>query len=209
MKKALIDTWVFDLDNTLYPPKVRLFDQIEDRMETFMMREIGLSREEAKAMRAAFWREYGTTLAGLVAVYGIAPDPFLDEVHDIDHSALEIAHDLHRALSALEGRCIIYTNGSRKHAEMVTAALGIADRFDAMFGIEDAGYQPKPGEAAYKTVFAAAGIAPARAVMFEDDPRNLLVPHTLGMTTVLVGSPQDGAHIHHRTDDLPGFLAEL
>lgn len=209
MKKALIDTWVFDLDNTLYPPAVRLFDQIELRMETFMMRELAMTRDEAKSTRAAFWRDYGTTLAGLMSVYEIEPDPFLDEVHDIDHSALETAHDLSSALQKLEGRCVIYTNGSRRHAQMVTKALGIDERFDAMFGIEDADYHPKPHSRAFEKVFEKADLIPQRSAMFEDDPRNLKVPHEIGMATVLVGGQDDGAHIHYRTDDLAAFLNGL
>ncbi len=209
MEHRKFDTWVFDVDNTLYHPSVRLFDQIEAKMEAFMMREIGLSHEEAKAKRKDFWRNHGTTLAGLVEVYGIDPDPFLDEVHDIDHSVLPTASKLRDALNALEGRLIVYTNGSKAHGKMVTEALGIYDCFDELFGIEDAGYKPKPHRIAFERVFGRAGLEPKSAIMFEDDPRNLAVPHELGMATVLVGSQDDSPHIHRTTDDLAGFLTRL
>ena len=209
MKKNSIDFWVFDLDNTLYPSSARLFDQIEAKMEAYMSRELGLSGDRAKTMRADFWHNHGTTLEGLVQTYGIDPDPFLEEVHDIDHAALSVSDDLVSAINALGGHRVIYTNGSRKHGEMVSTALGIRDCFHQIYGIEDAGYKPKPHLEAFEKVFAAAGIEPARAAMFEDDPRNLQVPHDLGMATVLVGSDLTYDHVHHTTDDLADFLQTL
>lgn len=209
MKKNSIDFWVFDLDNTLYPPSARLFDQIEAKMEGYMIRELGLAIDDAKAMRADFWHNHGTTLEGLMQVYGVDPVPFLREVHDIDHSVLEIAPGLRDAINSLEGHRVIYTNGSKEHGEMVSRALGIRECFHEIFGIEDAGYKPKPHADAYASVFKKAKIDPGRAVMFEDDPRNLKVPHELGMATVLVGSDLRDEHIHHRTHDLIGFLQNL
>lgn len=208
METSNFETWVFDLDNTLYHPSVRLFDQIEAKMEAFMMREIGLTHPEAKAKRADFWRNHGTTLAGLIDVYGIDPQPFLQEVHDIDHSVLPKATELRDALNALDGRLLIYTNGSRAHGQMVTDALGIFDCFDEIFGIEDASYTPKPHRGAFEQVFGKAELNPTTAIMFEDDPRNLAVPHDMGLATVLVGQENDSPHIHHTTDDLAGFLKQ-
>jgi len=209
MKKDAIDFWVFDLDNTLYPPAVRLFDQIEAKMEGYMIRELGVTSQDAKAMRSDFWHNHGTTLEGLVQVYGIDPDPFLDEVHDIDHSPLSKAPALREALFALEGHRVIYTNGSRAHGDMVSRALGIRDCFHEIYGIENAGYKPKPQAQAFEKVFELAGVDPSRGIMFEDDPRNLKVPHDMGMATVLVGGEASEDHIHHNTDDLAGFLAAL
>lgn len=206
---AHVDTWVFDLDQTLYPPAIRLFDQIEARMTTYVMREIGMEREAAEHFRDIWWRNHGTTLAGLMENHGIDPDPFLAEVHDIDLSRVRPDPALAAAIARLPGRRIVYTNGSRGHAERVTAALGLRPLFDALYGIEDAGYRPKPRAEAFGRVFGKDGLDPTRAAMFEDDPRNLAVPHALGMVTVLVGAPHEAPFIRHHTDALADFLSRV
>ncbi|MSU89818.1 pyrimidine 5'-nucleotidase [Rhodobacteraceae bacterium 2CG4] len=205
-----VRTWVFDLDNTLYPPGARLFDQIEARMNGFIRARLGLDEAAAAALRRDYWRDHGTTLTGLMTHHRVEPDGFLEEVHSIDLTGLTAEPGLRAAIAALPGRKIVYTNGSRGHARGVTAALGLAGLFDALYGVEDAGYAPKPRAEAFAAVFDADGLDPCRAAMFEDDPRNLAVPHALGMRTVLVGPGIPPApHIHHCTEDLPGFLSQL
>jgi putative hydrolase of the HAD superfamily len=207
---ARVETWVFDLDNTLYPPAMRLFDQIESKMTRYVMRELGLDRETADHLRDTFWRNHGTTLAGLMRNHDIDPEPYLHEVHDIDLSHMAPDPALAAALAALPGRRIVYTNGSRSHAQRVTRALGIDGLFAAMYGIEDAGYAPKPEREAFQRVFGMDGLDPARAAMFEDDPRNLHAPADMGLVTVLVGAPRyEADFIHHHTEDLAGFLMRL
>lgn len=202
--------WVFDLDNTLYPPSARLFDQIEVKMTHWVMRELGVARPEADRLRQHYWQLYGTTLAGLMAEHGVDPQGYLHEVHDIDLGALSPDPDLAAQIRALPGRRIVYTNGSAPYAEKVLAARGLGGCFDAVYGVEHAGFRPKPDRAAFETVFAADGLDPARAAMFEDDPRNLAAPHGMGMRTVHVAPEAWPApHIHHHTDDLTGFLARL
>lgn len=204
-----VRTWVFDLDNTLYDPGVDLFAQIESRMSGFITEALGVTEAEAGAMRDRYWRDHGTTLAGLMEEHGLEPDPFLDKVHDIDLAALSPCPLLHRAISALPGRKIVYTNGSRRHAERVLEARGLLSAMDGFYGVEDAGYHSKPERRAFDTVFAADGVETDAAAMFEDDPRNLVVPFELGMKTVLVGPPEEAAHIQHRTEDLADFLSRL
>jgi putative hydrolase of the HAD superfamily len=204
-----VETWVFDLDDTLYPPGSGLFDQVVARMTAFVMRELGLDRAAADALRARYRREHGTTLAGLMAVHRIDPAPFLEDVHAIDLSGLAPDPRLDAALAALPGRRIVHTNGSRGHAERITAALGLRDRFDAVYGIEDAGFTPKPHRPAFERVAAAAGLRPERSAMVEDDPRNLEVPHALGMATIWAAGPADAepaAHVGHVARDLAAFL---
>ena len=207
---AHVESWVFDLDNTLYPPSVRLFDQIEARMTAYVMRALGVTRAAADRLRADYWQAHGTTLAGLMREHALDPDPYLVDVHDIDFSALSADPALADAIAALPGRRIVYTNGSAPYAQRVIAARGLDGLFDAVYGIEHAGYRPKPDRDAFETVFAADGLNAARAAMFEDDARNLAAPHALGMRTVLVADRREaGAHIHHHTDDLAAFLARL
>jgi len=205
-----VDTWVFDLDNTLYSPHLRLFDQIEVRMTQFVMDTLGVDHAEADRLRVAYWRDHGTTLAGLMTVHGMAPEQYMIDVHDIDMSVLTPDPDLRARITALPGRKIIFTNGSAPYAERVAGARGLAGVFDAVYGVEHAGYTPKPARAAFEAVFAADGLTAGRAAMFEDDPRNLAQPHAMGLRTVLVAPDRaEGAHIHHHTDDLSGFLGRL
>ncbi|MCC1494566.1 pyrimidine 5'-nucleotidase [Cognatishimia sp. F0-27] len=202
--------WVFDLDNTLYPPHIRLFDQIEARMTGFVARELGVDTQEADRLRGHYWQEYGTTLAGLMREHGIDPDAYLDEVHDIRFDALEPDPVLAARISDLPGRKIIYTNGSAPYAMQVLAARGLSDVFDAIYGVEHAGFAPKPERTAFDRVFARDGLVGETAAMFEDEPRNLAVPHALGMRTVHVApEPVEAAHIHHHTEDLSAFLTRL
>lgn len=202
--------WVFDLDNTLYPPEARLFDQIELRMTAWVMAALGVAEAEADTLRREYWRRYGTTLAGLMAEHGVDPGPYLTEVHDISFAALAPDPALAAGIAALPGRRIVYTNGSATYAERVIAARGLGGLFDAVYGVEHAGFRPKPERVAFESVFAVDGIDPARAAMFEDDPRNLAAPHAMGMRTVHVApAPEPAAHIHFHTDDLAGFLARV
>ena len=205
-----VTQWVFDLDNTLYPQHMRLFDQIEVLMTDYVVRTIGVTRSEADRLRDHYWRKYGTTLAGLMAEHDIDPDPYLHAVHQVDMSRMEPDTELANHIRALPGRCIVYTNGSAPYAERVLTARGLDELFDAVYGVEHADYRPKPEKAAFEAIFAQDGIETRNAAMFEDDPRNLAVPHEMGMRTVHVApDPHEADHIHHHTDDLTAFLARL
>lgn len=207
---ATVQTWVFDLDDTLYPPHMRLFDQIEVKMTDWVMRALQVDRARADHLRAHYWQTYGTTLAGLMAEHGVDPGPYLTEVHEIDFSVLSPDPALAKAIAALPGRKIVYTNACVPYAEKVIAARGLSGLFDAVYGVEEADFHPKPEARAFEIVFAKDGLNPTQAAMFEDDLRNLMVPHALGMRTVHV-APEAKAepHIHHHTAQLAGFLAQL
>ena len=207
---AHVDTWVFDLDNTLYPPRMRLFDQIEVKMTQYVMDALGVDRPEANRLRQKYWSKHGTTLAGLMREHDVDPGPYLTHVHDISFDHLEEDQELRAQIQNLPGRKIVYTNGSRPYAQNVVEKRGLGGVFDAIYGIEHADFHPKPDRAAFDVVFARDGVNPRRAAMFEDDPRNLAAPHAMGMRTVHVAEdPHDADHIHHHTDDLSGFLARL
>ena len=205
-----VQAWVFDLDNTLYPPAARLFDQIEVRMTAYVQQALGVDRAEADRLRGLYWRRYGTTLAGLMAEHDLDPEPYLDAVHDIDLTHLAPDPALARAIAALPGRRIVYTNGCGPYAHRVLAARGLDGVFDAVYGVEHASYRPKPEQAAFEAIFALDGLAPEKGAMFEDDTRNLAVPYALGMRCVHVApTPAPKSHIHHHTSNLAAFLSQL
>ena len=201
--------WVFDLDHTLYPASSQLFKQLEANMERFLMREFGLTEQAASTRRATYWRQHGTTLAGLMHHHGTDPHTYLAEVQQIDMSVLAPNPRLRDAIHALPGRKIVFTNGSRDYALRATEALGLSDAFEAHFGIDDAEFVSKPHASAFDVVFKKAKLAHREAAMFEDDPRNLEIPHTLGLKTVLVGPAKPAPHVDHQTDDLLAFLNAL
>jgi len=205
-----VDTWVFDLDNTLYPPQARLFDLIEVRMTAWVMDALGVDKSKADQLRQDYWRTHGTTLAGLMREHNVDPLPYLQDVHDISMESLRPDPDLAARIENLPGRRIVFTNGCAPYAERVLAARGLDRVFDAVYGVEHANFHPKPDRAAFDTVFATDGVNPQKSAMFEDEPRNLAVPHALGMRTVHVAPKRaEGHHIEYHTDDLSCFLRGL
>jgi putative hydrolase of the HAD superfamily len=211
-----IDTWIFDLDNTLYPESCSLFDQVDRRMGLYIENLLGLDRISARALQKEYFHEHGTTLRGLMTEHGIDPRSYMDFVHEIDVSVITRDQVLDRALSHLPGRKVIFTNASARHAENVMERLGVASHFSAVYDIVAAGYLPKPAPATYQNFISAHGIDPARAIFFEDTARNLEPAAAMGMTTVWIetygnGSAQgaENDYVHHRTNDLAGWLSSL
>ena len=218
-----VDTWVFDLDNTLYPASCRLFDQIDIRMGEFVSRLLNVDPATARLRQKELFFKHGTTLRGLMVEHGVNPDGFLDYVHDIDHTPVPANPQLDEVLHALPGRKLVFTNGTVAHADKVLARLGVTHHFGDIFDIVHSDFIPKPEMEPYRRFIRQTGIWPETSAMFEDIARNLEAPHELGMTTVLVTSPDNkdaehlnalhgGAgekHVHHVTDDLAAFLARL
>jgi putative hydrolase of the HAD superfamily len=208
-----IETWVFDLDNTLYPATSTVYPEVESRMNEFIMAELKLELAAAIALRKRFFEAHGTTLRGLMNDYGLPPRPFLDYVHELDLSNLVRDEALSAAIAALPGRKLIFTNATQRHAERVLAQLGLAPHFCGIHDIEACAFVPKPDPSGYRELLARHGVAPDRAAMIEDIARNLVPAAALGMTTVWVkGGPHGDAadeaadHVHHVVDDLAAFL---
>jgi len=211
-----IETWIFDLDNTLYPASSRLFDQISQNMTRFIMANLDLGWDAARELQTSFFREHGTTMRGLMDNHGTDPVEFLDFVHEIDLSAIIPDPGLNQALERLPGRKVIFTNGSTDHAKNITSHLGIDHLFDATFDIIDSEYTPKPDPGVYAKMTTQLGINPDTAIMFEDMARNLIPAADMGMTTVWVRTDVDwgiegseGDHIDHVADDLGKWLGAL
>jgi putative hydrolase of the HAD superfamily len=219
-----VDTWVFDLDNTLYPADCDLWPKIDARITLFLAHLFGLDGMSSRALQKYYYLNYGTTLRGLMIDHNISAEQFLTFVHDIDRSSLLPNHSLAKAITALPGRKLILTNGSREHALQTARALGIDTMFEDIFDIVAADFVPKPEAATYDRFFEKHAIDPTRACMFEDLAQNLIVPHARGMKTVLV-MPRPGQmdhreaceitsevipdHIDFATVNLEAFLASM
>jgi putative hydrolase of the HAD superfamily len=218
-----IETWVFDLDNTLYPHHLNLWQQVDERIRDYIANFLKVTHDEAFRLQKDYYRRYGTSMRGMMTEHGMKPDDFLAFVHEIDHSPLVPNAALGDALEKLPGRKLILTNGTRAHADAVMKRLDIDRHFEDVFDIAAADLEPKPLPRVYERFLARHGVNPARAAMFEDLARNLEVPHALGMTTVLVVpegtrevfredwelAGRDDPHVDHVTDDLASFLAHL
>jgi putative hydrolase of the HAD superfamily len=218
-----IDTWVFDLDNTLYPHHLNLWQQVDERIRSFIAEFLEVPQDEAFRLQKDYYKRYGTTMRGLMTEHGLDPDDYLEYVHAIDHSPLEPNPALGTALERLPGRKLILTNGTRKHADAVMKRLAVHHYFEDVFDIVAAELEPKPAINTYRRFLNIHDVDPGRAAMFEDLARNLEAPHALGMTTVLV-VPQaqrdifredwelegrEAPHVDHVTDDLANFLQAL
>ncbi len=215
-----VQTWIFDLDNTLYPHHLNLWQQVDKRIQDYIASFLSIAHDEAFRLQKDYYRRYGTSMRGLMTEHGMRPDDFLDFVHEIDHSPLLPNPALGTALENLPGRKLILTNGTRKHADAVMRRLDIHSHFEDVFDIVAAELEPKPSARTYDRFLERHGVDPTRSAMFEDLSRNLTVPHSLGITTVLVvpeGTREvfredwelegrDAEHVDFVTDDLTQFL---
>ena len=210
-----IETWIFDLDNTLYPARCNLFAEAEARMADFIVRELRLTLtvEAAHALRRRFFLDHGTTLRGLMLEHGIEPRRFLDYVHEIDLSPVPPDPALVDAIAALPGRKLVFTNGTVDYAERVIARIGLTGQFLAIHDIIACDYLPKPDPSGYARLVAQHAVAPDTALMIEDMARNLPPAAALGMTTAWVRTSKDWARegarpgdIHHVIDELVPWL---
>jgi putative hydrolase of the HAD superfamily len=204
-----IDTWIFDLDNTLYPSGTEFVALIEGRMTAYVQQATGLPEAEARALQKKYLHEHGTTLAGLMALHGVDPHDFLRAVHDVSLDSLTPDLTLRQALLRLPGRRLVFTNGSAWHADRVLKHLGLHELFEAVFHLEAADLVPKPAPATYDALIAAYGVRPRVCAFFEDSAQNLAPAARLGMTTVLVGAhaaEETADFVHYRTDVLAPFL---
>jgi putative hydrolase of the HAD superfamily len=220
---AHVETWVFDLDNTLYPHHLNLWQQVDERIRSYIADFLKLSPDDAFRKQKDFYRRYGTTMRGMMIEHGMEPDAFLDYVHRIDHSPIAPNPALGAALEKLPGRKLILTNGTQAHAKAVMARLAVERHFEDVFDIIAGALEPKPLPQTYDRFLARHRVDPGKAAMFEDLARNLEVPHALGMTTVLVVPERtrevfregwelegrDASHVDHVTDDLVAFLEAI
>ena len=213
---AHVDSWIFDLDNCLYPASANLFELIDIRMGEYIQRLLGVDAVEARRIQKGYFRDHGTTLSGLMAAHGVAPRDFLDFVHDIDLARITADPALVAAMDRLPGRKFVFTNGDETYARRVLDRLGLANAFDGLHDIHAMDYLPKPNPPSYAAMCERHGIDPLRALFAEDMARNLKPAKALGMVTVWVdnGSEQashgaDRSFIDYHVADIGEWLNDI
>jgi putative hydrolase of the HAD superfamily len=205
-----VTTWLFDLDNTLYPLECGLAARMSPLITDFVETLTGLPRPEALALQKRYLAEHGLTLRGLMVNHGVDPDVFHAPFHRVPLDCLRPEPELRAALVRLPGRRLVFTNSDAVHTRRVLEALDLADLFEDVFHIASAGFVPKPQAEAFARIMAAHDVRPAETAFFEDSVANLEPAAALGMTTVLVGAHApacEAPFIHHRTETLAPFLA--
>ena len=212
----LIKYWIFDLDNTLYSAKTKVFDQVEKRMTQYVSAKLHISMDKAKKIQKNYFHEYNTTLNGMIKNHEIDAKEFLDFVHDVDLSFLKNDKALESELNKIKDKKIIFTNGSKAHAENVTKKIGINKLFDGIFDIVDSDFVPKPAIESYKRLIDKYKIEPQYCILVEDIARNLKPAHELGMKTVWIKNKEPWAaefsnesFIDYRVENLTNFLKEI
>ena len=212
----LVKYWIFDLDNTLYSGKTKVFEQVDKRMSKYISNKLNVDLEEARKIQKNYFQEYNTTLNGMIKHHKIDADEFLEFVHDVDLNFLEKDELLEEEIKKLRGKKIIFTNGSRAHAKNVTKRIGIDKLFDGIFDIRDSDFIPKPSKEAYKKLVENYKIEPQYCIFFEDIARNLKPAHELGMKTVWIKNNEpwaakfsDAEFINYKTDKLSNFLRKI
>jgi putative hydrolase of the HAD superfamily len=212
---AHIDTWIFDLDLTLYGPEANIMAQVRDRIALFVEKHFNIGSDEAHKIRHTYWKKYGTTLGGLMAENKVEPNGYLDFVHDVDMDLLRPDADLRRQITSLPGRKIIFTNADAPYAERVLAARGLDNLFEDIFDIHRMQHLPKPAAASYDSLCAQLDFNPARALFVEDSAHNLVPAKVLGMTTIWVNhgteavSSDTEQYIDQEIADLNDWLSSI
>ena len=212
MDKILIDknfsSWIFDLDDTLYPHEENIFIQVKQKITEFISKNFNLNLRDADIERKRLYNSYGTSLRGLMTERNVNPRHFLEFVHDIDLTVVKENPELNQALKNIRGHKIIFTNGSFKHAEKVLERLGIKGNFSNIHSIETSNYIPKPSVEAYYNLIRKENIISKKSIMFEDTAWNLKTAKDLGMTTVLI-SPKNHLLENNKSDYIDYNITDL
>ena len=216
--KENINTWIFDLDNTLYSADSGIFQQVHKLMGEFISKNLNMDMPEAKKLQAKYYKQHGTTLRGLMDNHGIDPDYFLDEVHRLDYSIVSSNEILNQELHKLNGRKIIYTNANKKHAIDVLERIGLSNFFDEIFDIKMANYIPKPELKPYEQLINLFDINPKTSAMFDDIAKNLVPAKKVKFTSVWIDAGYENfsddiqaskKYLDFQTRDLSLFLKDV
>lgn len=217
MQQALshINTWIFDLDLTLYPPEANIMAQVRERIALYVERYFKIESAQAHNIRQKYYQKYGTTLRGLMAEHGIDPQAYLDFVHDVDFTAVLPAPELRSAIEALPGRKLVFTNADAPYATRILKSRQLEGVFEDIFDIHRMEHQPKPALPSYHALCSHLDINPKNALFVEDSAHNLVPAKAIGMTTIWVnhsgetGSSGHETHIDHEIADVADWLSTI
>ena len=216
--KQKINTWIFDLDNTLYSADSGIFQQVHKLMGEFISKNLKMDMIEAKKLQSKYYKQHGTTLRGLMDNHGVEPDYFLDEVHKLDYSIVGPNEILNKELEKIQGRKIIYTNANKKHVVDVLERINLANFFDEIFDIKMANYIPKPEIRPYEQIIDIFNINPSSSAMFDDIAKNLVPAKKVGFTPVWVDAGYENFsddiqaskdYLDYSTRNLSSFLKDI
>ena len=213
-----IDTWIFDLDNTLYSADSGIFQQVHKLMGKFIVEHLNVNINEAKTIQRKYYKKHGTTLRGLMDNHGIDPDSFLEEVHNLDYSIIHPNNKLIESLINLDGKKYIFTNANKKHADIILDKLQITNLFEGIFDIKMANYIPKPEIQTYEKLIETYNINPNKTIMFDDIAKNLVPAAKMGFITVWIDVGHENfsddiasskKYLDHQTKDLSNWLSNI
>ena len=222
MKKIFSNSfknWIFDLDNTIYDVKLALFSKISSRITQYIIKALSITSEEANLVRSNMYKKYGLTLTGLMREYGIAPDEYLDYIHDVTHPELKYDKQLKLNLNNLDGRKFIYTNASQNHAKKILSAMGIESEFEKILDIKATQYLPKPDPKSYKIMLKSFDISTheiENSIFIEDTANNLKPAKLLGLKTVWIENDfnlqdykEHSGFVDYKYSDIKSFLNDI
>ncbi len=216
--KKKINTWIFDLDNTLYSADSGIFQQVHKLMGKFIAENLNMDLPDAKKLQTKYYKQHGTTLRGLMDNHGVDPDFFLNEVHKLNYSIVGPNEGLNTELKKLEGRKLIYTNANKQHVIDVLDRINLTNFFDEIFDIKLANYIPKPEIEPYKQIINLYDIDPSTSAMFDDIAKNLVPAKKVGFTSVWIDAGYENfsddieaskEYLDFQTRDLSLFLKDV
>ena len=213
-----IDTWIFDLDNTLYSADSGIFQQVHDLMSKFVSKHLNVELKKAKEIQRKYYKQHGTTLRGMMDNHGVDPEYFLKEVHKLDYSIVDSNKKLNEELKKLKGRKIIYTNANLQHTLDVLDRIELSDFFDYIFDIKMANYIPKPDLQPYEQIIKDCNLNPSTSAMFDDIAKNLVPAKKVGFTSIWIDVGYENfsddikaskEYLDFKTKDLSVFLEKV
>ena len=216
--KNQVETWIFDLDNTLYSADSGIFQQVHELMGKFVSNHLNIDIDKAKKIQKNYYKQHGTTLRGMMDNHGVDPDHFLAEVHNLDYSIVGPNIELNIELKKLEGRKIIYTNANMQHTIDVLERIELSNFFDDIYDIKMANYIPKPEMAPYEQLIKQFNIDAKSAAMFDDIAKNLVPAKKVGFTSVWIDAGYENfsddikaskSYLDHETTNITKFLENV
>ena len=171
-------------------------NSLDHRIAEFVQKTVGGTFESATEIRKDYLHRFGTTLSGLMAMNGTAPDDFFDFIHEPEYLIYpKVSLEKFALLMSLVGHRFVFTNGRGDWSRAGMARMEIAPAIEDVFDLKLMDWEGKPHVSAYEKIenwLVARGVLEKDAkdksqiVLLEDSLRNLEPAHERGWTTILV-----------------------